>query len=203
VRYRITDPLLFYQTVTTETSMEDRLSSFINAAMRSVLGEVTLETVLTEERAVLMQRITELVSDRTESFGIKVLDVRIKRADLPEANSQAIYEQMQSQRQQEAKLIRAEGLEAAQRIRARADRQQVEILSDARRQSEILRGEGDAKAIDIYANAFSRDPDFYSFYRTMQAYRNSLTSEDSTFVLSPDSDFFRYLKNLQGREAPQ
>lgn len=203
VRYRIIDPLSFYQSVTTEAAMRDRLSSFINASMRSVLGEVTLETVLTDQRALLMQKITTQVSSRTESFGIEVLDVRIKRADLPEANSQAIYEQMQSQREQEAKLIRSEGQEAAQRIRARADRQQVEILSEARRQSEVLRGEGDATAIAIYANAFNRDAEFYSFYRTMQAYRSSLPNTDSTFVLSPDSDFFRYLKDLQGIRPAQ
>lgn len=160
--------------------------------MRNVLGEVPLATVLTGQRAALMRTISDRVNSQVKDFGIEVLDVRMRRADLPEANSQAIYNRMRTEREREAREFRARGAEQAQRIRSRADRERTVILAEARKQAEITRGEGDAQAIKIFADAFGQDVEFFDFYRSLQAYRNAMTANDTTMILSPKSEFFRF-----------
>jgi len=198
LRFRIVDPLKFYQSVGTETVARSRLGSILNSSVREVLGKEAFSTVLSGEREGLMEQITALVNDEVEAFGIKVIDVRIKRADLPEANSQAIFRRMQTEREREAKEFRAQGAEISQRIRSRADREKTVLLAEAQREAEILRGEGDARAVKIFADAFGRDIDFFSFYRSMLAYREALGADETSMVLSPDSEFFRYFGDLTG-----
>jgi membrane protease subunit HflC len=206
-RYRIVDPLLFYQAVGTEANMRARLSAIVNSSLRNVLGSVPFSAVLTARRAELMHQISQSVVGEAKSFGVNVMDVRIMRADLHPDNSAAIYGRMQTEREREAKQERAEGAETAQRIRAEADRDRTVILADAQRQAQILRGQGDAEATGIFANAFNRDPEFYGFYRTLQAYQRSLGDGATTMVLSPDSEFFRYFHDRRGEPgkppAPQ
>ena len=200
-RYRITDPLRFYQTVGTEANMRARLSAIVNASLRNVLGSVPFSAVLTARRAELMGQISESVVNEAKGFGVRVFDVRIMRADLHPDNSAAIYARMQTERERTAKQERAEGAETAQRIRAEADRDRTVILAEAQRQAQILRGQGDAEATRIFADAFNRDPDFYAFYRSLQAYQKSLTDGSATLVLTPDSEFFRYFNNERGSES--
>ncbi|MDP6485490.1 MAG: protease modulator HflC [Alphaproteobacteria bacterium] len=197
-RYRITDPLKVFQTVRTETVIRQRIDALINSAMRSVVGQVPLTSLLSQEREQIMRDIRDQVNAETAQFGIEVIDVRIRRADLPEANSQAVYERMKSQREQEAKKIRSEGSEAAQRIRAAADRDKIVILADARREGEILRGEGEAESTRIYAEAANRDPEFYDFYRSLLAFRRSMEKQDTSMVLAPGSEFLRYFGKTPG-----
>jgi membrane protease subunit HflC len=200
-RYRINDALRFYQTVGNEATARDRLNSMIESSTRRILGNVPLTTVVSGERADLMRQIKELVNAEATSLGIDIVDVRIRRADLPQENSEAIYRRMQTERQREAKELRAQGAEEAQRIRAASDRERTVLLADARRQSDIFRGEGEAEKNRIFAEAFNKDPDFFNFYRTMQAYREALHGADTTtLVLSPDSEFFRYFNDLNGGE---
>lgn len=191
-RYRIVDPLLFYQAVGSEAILRGRINTILDASLRKVLGEVPLFTVLSDDRGDLMARIRDQTNVEAKQFGIDVVDVRIKRADLPAENSQAIYRRMQTEREREAKELRAQGAEMAQRIRARADRERVVLLAEARKEAQILRGEGDGEAVRIFADAFGQDIDFFTFYRSMQAYRNALGDENTSFVLSPDSEFFRF-----------
>jgi membrane protease subunit HflC len=191
-RYRIVDPLRFYQTVGTEEVFRGRINTILDASLRKALGEVPLFTVLSDERSQLMARIRDQANVEAKQFGVDVVDVRIKRADLPAENSQAIYRRMQTEREREAKELRAQGAEMAQRIRARADRERVVLLAEARREAQIARGEGDAEAVRIFAEAFGQDIDFFTFYRTMQAYRDALGDDNTSFVLSPDSEFFRF-----------
>lgn len=197
-RYEIIEPLVFYRTVNNETMVRQRLAAVINSSLRRVLATVELQTLLSGARLELMRRITELVNDETAKFGVRVLDVRIKRADLPEENSQAVYRRMQAERERDAREARARGAEEAQKIRADADRQKTVLLAEARRQAEILRGEGDAIRNRIYAEAFQQDPEFFAFYRTMQAYRTALGEGNTSMVLSPDSEFFSYFTTLNG-----
>jgi membrane protease subunit HflC len=194
-RYRITNPLRFYQAVRDETGANSRISSIMDSAMRGVLGSATFIEVVRDQRDELMRRIAERVSAEVTDFGIEIVDVRIKRADLPDANSQAIYTRMQTERQRQASELRAQGNEQAQRIRATADRQRTVIVAEANRDAERLRGEGDAERNRIYAAAFSKDPDFFSFYRSMQAYEEGLKSNDTRLVITPNSEFFRYFNN--------
>lgn len=191
-RYRIVDPLRFYQSVGTETVLRGRIDTILEASLRKVLGEVPLFTVLSADRAELMNRIRDLANDEAKQFGIDIVDVRIKRADLPAENSQAIYRRMQTEREREAKELRAQGAELAQRIRSRADRERRVIIAEAQKEAQIIRGEGDAEAVGIFAEAFGRDVDFFTFYRSMQAYRDALADENTSFVLSPSSEFFRF-----------
>ena len=195
-RYHIIDALKFYQTVGTERALRPRLGSVINSTLRQVLGTVPLQEVVSEKRGDLMLQIRDIVRTEASAFGIRVEDVRIKRADLPEENSEAIYRRMQTERQQEAAELRAKGAEEAQKIRAEANRQKVVIVAEAERNSQILRGEGEGEMNRIFADAFGRDAEFFSFYRSMQAYREALVGDDTTMVLSPDSDFFRYFGAL-------
>lgn len=199
-RFRIVDPLLFYQTVGNEAVARSRLGAILNSSLRRVFGEVPLANVMTGERAELMVEISALVNQQALAFGMNVIDVRVKRADLPEANSQAIYERMRTEREREAREFRAQGAEIAQRIRSRADREKTVLLADADKQSQILRGEGDGERNRIFAEAFSQDPEFFAFYRSMQAYREALADDQTTMVLSPDSEFFRFFGDLLGRQ---
>ncbi|HET6469617.1 MAG TPA: protease modulator HflC [Geminicoccaceae bacterium] len=192
VRYRITDPLRFRQSVGSEIAFRGRLEPITFSALRSVLGEASLFTVLSQDRVQLMDRIRGEANTALSRFGVELVDVRIKRADLPAENSQAIFRRMQTEREREARELRAQGAEVAQRIRARADRERRVLIAEAQRQAEVLRGQGDAEAITIFAESFGRDPAFFDFYRSMQAYREALGDGSTSFVLSPDSDFFRY-----------
>ena len=197
-RFKIIDPLEFYKTVGTESSVRNRLNSNVISSLRRVVGRVTLEELLSEERSKIMEDIKVEVNNEASRFGIEVVDIRIRRADLPEANSQAIYERMISERVREAKEFRAKGSEIAQKIRAEADKERTVILAEATKKSEILRGEGESESVNIYANAFKQDPDFYSFYRSMQAYGNVLGEDGTTMILSPDSEFLEFFNNSKG-----
>ncbi len=198
VRYKIVDPLKFYQTVRFEAALNNRLGSVVNNSLRAVLGKVPLEAVISDRRELLMQEVSELVSARATQFGISIEEVRIKKADLPSENSEAIYRRMQTERQQEAAQIRAVGNEKARFITAESEKQKTVLLAEAQRDSDILRGEGDAQKNRILGKAFNQDPDFFAFYRAMQAYSKALTEGDTTMVLSPKSDFFEFFGNAEG-----
>jgi membrane protease subunit HflC len=191
-RYRISDPLRFFQAVGTVQGANSRLSVILNAAIRRVLGESTFTQVVRDERALLMSRIRQQVVSEARNLGVDVVDVRIRRADLPEANSQAVFERMKTERQREANEIRAQGREQAQRITARADRDVTVLLGEANANGEQVRGEGDAERNRIFAEAFGRDADFFAFYRSMQAYESGLKPGDTRMILAPDSAFFRF-----------
>ena len=200
-RWKIVDSLLFYQTVGNELGARARLNSLMSAGLRRVIGSVPMSAVLSEERVGIRQTIRDQVNAEAQNFGMQVTDVRIRRADLPPENSQAIYARMKSEREREAKEFRAQGYEIGQRIRSRADRDRIVILAESKKQAQILRGEGDGQSVQIYADAFSRAPEFYAFYRSLQAYRESLQGGNTTLVLSPDSAFFRFFKELEGNSA--
>jgi membrane protease subunit HflC len=202
-RYRITDVLRFYQTVTNIEGANSRLSSLLNAALRRVLGEATLIHVVRDDRAALMARVRDQLDREARAFGIEVVDVRIRRADLPEQNSQAVYQRMQTERQRQAASTRGEGSQKSQEIRAKADRDVTVLVAEAQSRGEQIRGEGDAERNRIFADAYTKDPDFFAFYRSMQAYEAGLRSSDTRLVLRPDSDFFRYFGNPAGKEMPK
>ena len=191
-RWRITDPLLFYQSLIDKETAQMRLAPILSSSVRRVLGSHSFAAMLSDRRAQLMRDIRNDMNQDVAGFGIAVVDVRIRHADLPQANSLAIYQRMQKEREREAAEYRAEGDETAQRIRARAAREVTVLTAEATRESEILRGEGDAEKTRILGQAFSQDPDFFAFYRSMQAYQDSLGNGSTTVVLSPDSDFLRY-----------
>ncbi len=199
--YRITDPLKFKNSAITIDRFEGFMLRTLTGTLRQHIGRVPLVDVVSGEREALMSAIQESLIRATEQYGIEVTDVRIKRTDLPQENSQAIYRRMQTEREREASEIRAEGEEQSLRIRAEADRTRTVLLSEARRDSEILRGEGDGEVVRIFAEAFGRDVDFFTFYRTMQAYREALNSTDTTLVLSPDGDFLRFLTSFEGLQT--
>ncbi|MDC3024043.1 protease modulator HflC [Alphaproteobacteria bacterium] len=198
VRYSIVDPLKYYQTVRFENALNNRLGSVVNNSLRAVLGRVPLSAVISDRREELMTEVTFLVRDRASQFGIKIQEVRIKKADLPSENSEAIYRRMQTERQQEAAQIRAVGEEKSRVIKAAAEKNKTVLLAEAKRDGEILRGQGDAEKNKILGEAFSQDPDFFSFYRAMQAYSKALTEGDTTMVLSPNGEFFEYFRDAQG-----
>lgn len=202
-RYRIINPLLFYQSVGSIEVADQRLSVLLNSAVRQVLGDATFIQLVRDERANLMSRITARVDREARSLGVEVVDVKIRRADLPEANSQAIYERMQTERQQEATQIRALGEQQARRIRAEADREAVVIVAEAQKESEQVRGRGEADRNSILAAAFNADPEFFAFYRSMQAYQLGLGGTDTRWVISPDSEFFRFFNDSDALAAPQ
>jgi modulator of FtsH protease HflC len=199
-RYRIKDPLRFYQTLGSINGANSQLSILLNSALRRVLGEVTFTHVVRDQRADLMARIRELVDHEAAAFGIEVVDVRIRRADLPEQNSQAVYQRMQTERQREAAEFRAQGAQRAQEIRSRADREVTVLVAEATSKSEQTRGEGDATRNQIFADAFNQDPDFFAFYRSMQAYEQGLKHTDTRMLLKPDSNFFRYFTDPSGKQ---
>jgi modulator of FtsH protease HflC len=198
-RYRIKDPLRFYQTLGSISGANSQLSILLNSALRRVLGEVTFSHVVRDQRADLMARIRELVDHEATTFGIEVVDVRIRRADLPEQNSQAVYQRMQTERQREAAEFRAQGAQRAQEIRSRADREVTVLVAEATSKSEQIRGEGDATRNQIFADAFNQDADFFAFYRSMQAYEQGLKHSDTRMLLKPDSNFFRYFTDPSGK----
>ncbi|WP_119679033.1 protease modulator HflC [Indioceanicola profundi] len=202
-RYRISDPLRFYQSVRTELAAEQRLSTIVNSSLRRVLGSVTLLAVLSEERSKVMTNIRDQVNDEARALGIDIVDVRIRRADLPEATSQAVYERMRSEREREAREARAQGQEQAQQIRSRAERERTVILAEAQRDAQVLRGEGDNQAIRILAESAGRNAEFYQFYRSLEAYRQALKDENTSLVLSPDSEFFRFFGDTGAVRSPQ
>jgi membrane protease subunit HflC len=201
-RYRITDPLLFYQTTRQISGVPSKLSPIINSSLRRVLGNETLLNILSTKRGTIMVDIQRAVNDAVKRFGMEIVEVRVRRADYPDETRANIENRMKSEREREAKEFRAEGFEQAEGIRADADKQKVVILAEAQKRAETLRGEGDSKAIQIYADAFGQDPEFFAFYRSMQAYRKSIASSDTTMVLSPNSDFFRYFRDIGGSTAP-
>jgi len=191
-RYRIVDPQLFLESVNDEEIARQRLSTFMIASLREVLGNATQVEVLSDARAGIMELIKAAVGRRASALGIEIVDVRIVRADVPEGTVQSVFDRMRSEREREAAEFRAQGQELSQQIRARADRERTVLIAEAERTSEILRGEGDEEAIRLRGEAFSQDAEFYSFYRALEAYRGSFNPEDTTLVLSPNSAFFRY-----------
>jgi len=198
-RYRINNPLRFYQTVSTIDGANSRLATLLISALRRVLGEATFIQLVRDERPQLTQQIREQLDREAAALGIAVVDVRIRRADLPEQNSQAVYQRMQTERQREAAEFRAQGAQRAQETRARADRDVTVLIADATSRSEQIRGEGDATRNRIFADAFSRDTDFFAFYRSMQAYEASLRHNDTRMLLKPDSEFFRFFTDPSGK----
>ena len=201
-RYHIQDPLKFYQAVQTEEGARARLRSIVNAALRSALGEATLPDVLSKRRAKILRKVSDKVTEEAKTIGVEITEVRMRRADLPQETMQAIYSRMESERAQEAAEYRAKGRETAQQIRARADRERTVLLAGAREKAQTIRGEGEAKATRIYAQAYQQDPAFFSFYRSLGAYGKAFNEGDTTMVLSPDSEFFRFfgqdLGNVKG-----
>ena len=200
-RYRIVDPLLFYQTTRRVTEVSGKMSPIINSSLRAVLGNETLLEILSGKRAEIMVDIQKAVNDSVKRFGMEIVEVRVRRADYPEETRSNIENRMKSEREREAKEFRARGFEMAEGIRADAGKQKIVLLAQAQKKAETLRGEGDGLAIKIYADAFGRDPEFFAFYRSMQAYKKSMDSQDTTMVLSPNSDFFRFFGNITGRGA--
>jgi membrane protease subunit HflC len=196
-RFRITDPLLFFQTVgAAEQGIRGRLSSIVTSSLRRVLAGESLLAILSTDRTRIMGEIRRQVNEEARRFGIEVADVRIRRADFPEENTQAILARMQSERERVAREARAEGAEVAARVRANAERDRTVLLAEAEANAQILRGTGEQEAIRIFAEAFNRDPEFYQFWRTMQAYREVFSSGEARMVLTPESDFFRYFRDM-------
>jgi membrane protease subunit HflC len=200
-RYRIKDALRFYQSIGSIQAANVQLTTLLNAALRRVLGEVTFIQVVRDEREPLMARIREQLDKEADGYGIQVIDVRIRRADLPEQNSQAVYQRMQTERAREAAEFRAQGGQKAQEIRSKADKEATVIIAEANSQAEQTRGAGDAERNRLFAEAYGKDPDFFAFYRSMTAYENGLKSNDTRFLLKPDSDFFKYFGNPSGKPA--
>ena len=196
-RFQIVDPLKFYISVGNERVARSRLSTIINSRIRSVLGTQRLQTLLSADRTNQMSLIQDGVNNEAENFGIKIVDVRIKRADLPQANSDAIFRRMQTEREREAKEFRARGAEMAVTITSTADKEVTVILAEAQKKSEIMKGEGDGKRNNIFAAAFGQDPEFFAFYRAMQAYEKALIGGETSLILSPDSEFFKFFGNIK------
>lgn len=193
-RYRIIDSLMFFKTLNNEAGAQTRLYTIINSALRSAMGKATLQDILSTKRDQLMEDIQSTVNDEAKRFGIEVVDVRIVRADLPEQVTQATFDRMRSERAREAQEARAEGEQLSLEIKSKADKERTILLAEAQRDAETMRGEGDKAAIEIYGKAFSQDPKFYAFYRSLEAYKNSMANEGTTLLLSPDSDYLEYFK---------
>jgi membrane protease subunit HflC len=196
-KYQIIDPLKFYTTVGTFQGLSSKLSGILDSSLRQVIGEVTLSELLTENRSVVMAKIRDVVSQQAEIFGVKIVDVRIMRADLPKENSDAIFARMQTEREKEAREIRANGAEESDKIRAEADKEKTIILANAKKQADLLRGSGEAEAIKIYASSYGRDPEFADFYRSMNAYKEIFKNEKTKMVISPDGEFFKYFGSIK------
>ena len=195
VKYKIVNPILYYTTVKDENGFNSKFSTILDSSLRQVIGEVPLNSLLSEKRSDVMEKIQDVVDAKAKDFGVEIVDVRITRSDLPATNSAAIYKRMQTDREREAKEIRAEGDETAQKIKANADKEKVFLMSEAKKKAEIIMGDGDATANKIYAKAYSKDSEFFEFYRTMNAYKKSLNGNNTKIILSPDNDF---LKNING-----
>lgn len=199
-RYKIVDPLKFYQTLRLESNVRSRLGPIVESALRRALGGATFQDLVRDKREALMKQIAKNVNEEGKDFGLEVVDVRIKRADLPEQNLKSVFDRMRAERLREAAEFRAQGTGEANRIKATADREVTVIKAEATRKGEELRGTGEAERNKIFADAFGRDPDFFAFYRSMQAYEQGLKPGDTRLVISPDSDFFKYFSNPQGTE---
>ena len=197
VRYRIVSPSAFYQRITTEARLRDRFGKSVNAALQRVIATVSLEDLLSPERDRIMAQIEEEATQQSVTFGVEVIDVRIGRTDLPPQTSEAVFNRMRTEREREARELRAEGAEMAQKIRAEADKERIIILAESERISRILRGEGEANRNEILGEAFSQDPDFFEFYKSLEQYQSSLLENETTMILSPDSQFFRFFKTPQ------
>ena len=198
VRYRIVDPLKFFQTVRNEVTFENRFGNIVTSTVKSVVAQRSLEDVLSPQRDNIMADIRKQVDQNSGGFGIELVDIRIGRSELPEAVSQNVYDRMRTDREREAKLLRAEGEENSRRIKATADRQKVEIVAEAEREAQVLQGEGDALRNRILGESYGKDPEFFDFFRTLEAYRETFSDSGTTMVLSPDSDFFRYFNDVSG-----
>ncbi len=196
-KYKIIDPVKFYTTVVNNQGLANKLAGILDSSLRQVIGEISLNELLTENRGDIMKDIKDVVSDSSEIFGIEIVDVRIMRTDLPKENSDAIYARMQTEREKEAKEIRAKGAQEAQKIKAEADKQKTIIEAEAKKDADIVRGEAEAEANKIYANSFGKDPEFADFYRSMQAYQKSLLNDNNKtkMIISPDGEFFKYFGN--------
>ena len=194
-KFQIIDPLKFYTTVGNSYGLSGKLSGILDSSLRQVIGEVTLNELLTENRGNIMRKIKEAVGSSSDIFGIKIIDVRIMRADLPKENSDAIYARMQTEREKEAREIRAKGAEEADKIRAEANKQKTIIIAEAKKNSDIVRGNGESESNKIYASSFGRDPEFADFYRSMSAYKTAFSNDRTKMIISPDSDFFKYFNN--------
>ncbi|KMO17428.1 protease modulator HflC [Methylobacterium platani] len=201
-RYKISDPLRFYQAVNNIQVANQRLSSFTNAAMRNVLASASRDAIVRTQREGLMNRIQEDVNRQAKNLGIEIVDLRLTRVDLPAANSQAVYQRMRTEREREAADLRANGNQVAATIKAKADRDVTVLLAEANQKADQLRGQGEADRNRILADAFGQDPDFFAFYRSMQAYEKGLSGSDTRLVISPGSEFFRYFNDPQGRARP-
>ncbi|MBI37204.1 MAG: protease modulator HflC [Alphaproteobacteria bacterium] len=197
-RYKIKDPLKFFQTVRNEFTFQNRFGNILTSTVKEVVAQQALEDMLSEKRNTIMESIRDSVANDTEGFGISVVDIRIGRTDLPEAVSQNVYDRMRTEREREANLLRSEGEENARRIRATADRLQVEIIAEAERAAQVLRGNGDATRNDILGKAYGEDPEFFEFFRSLEAYRETFAEPGTTMLISPDSDFFRYFGDVGG-----
>ncbi len=193
-KYKIVDGLKFFQSAKDERGFKIRLAPILDSSLRQVLGSTSFSALLTPERAQVMLKIREIVNKESKDFGVEIVDVRIMRADLPDKSREAVYERMKSDREKEAKEIRAEGAEVAQKVAATAEKDKLVILAEAKKKAEITRGEGDAEAIKSFASAFGKDPEFFDFYRTLQAYKKTLAKENSKMLLSTDSEFLKYFK---------
>ena len=196
-KYQIIDPLKFYTTVNNFNGLENKLSAILDSSLRQVIGEVTLNELLTADCVNIMTKIKNVVSKESEIFGVKIVDVRIMRADLPKENSEAIFARMQTEREKEAREIRAKGAEEAQKIRAEADKEKTIIVAEAKKNADLTRGNGEAQSTKIYADAYGKDPEFADFYRSMNAYETSLKGDRTKMVISPDSEFFKYFGNIR------
>jgi modulator of FtsH protease HflC len=194
-KYKIKDALQFYKRAKDERGFKSRLSPILDSSLRQVLGEVEFRALLSHQRSEMMTKITAIVNEQAKDFGVEIVDVRIMRADLPDKSREAVYDRMRSDREKEAKEIRAQGAEQAQKIIATAEKDKLVILAEAKKKSEIMRGEGDAEAIKSFAVAFGRDPEFFDFYRSMQAYRKSIGKDSAKMILSPDNEFMKYFKS--------
>ena len=201
IRYKIVDPLKFYQSVGNERNFKARIGGILSGSLRRVLGSDPLEVVLSVNRSELMEKIQAEIDKEAADFGVTIIDVRIKRADLPKANSEAIYGRMRAEREKEARQFRAEGSEESQIIKSKAEKERTIIIADANKKSQTIKGEGDGKAVKIYAKAFNKDKEFFAFYRSMEAYKKAFTGgeDEPTLILSPDSDFFKYFDHKSGK----
>lgn len=199
-RWRIVDPLKFYQTVRDERGAQSRLDDILYSNLRENLGRHTLQDIVSERRVALMSEVARRSDEKMREFGIEVLDVRVKRADLPEKNQENVFNRMRTERERQARKFRAEGEEEARKLRSEADKQMAIIRAEARREAEILRGQGDAEAVSIFADAYNRDPELFRFVRTLEAYRKTI-DDKTTLILSPDSEFFRLLRHSRNADG--
>ena len=201
IRYQIVDPLKFYQSVSNENGFKARVGGILSGSLRRVLGSNPLEVVLSVNRSELMEKIQGELDNESSNFGVKMIDVRIKRADLPKANSEAIFARMRAEREKDARQFRAEGAEESQIIKSTAEKERTVIIAEANKKSQTIRGEGDGESVKIYAKAFNKDKEFFKFYRSMEAYKKVFKEgdDDPTLILSPDSDFFKYFGNQSGK----